>query len=102
MVLTTVTHTRLIGEFNEFRRLAISFAFHNITSRFFIPECLPIADFTESLFNNQNVDLVSVTFDRVNMESDGKDLLMNLLNVPDLKIKNSRIIIPILKELQFD
>ena len=63
---------------------------------------MPIADFTESLFNNQNVDLVSVTIDRVNMESDGQDLLMKLLNVPDLKIKNSRIIIPILNELQLD
>ncbi len=92
--MTTVTHTRLIGKFDELRRLTISLAFHNITTRFFFPECLPIADFTESLFNNQNVDLVSVTFDRVYLESDGQDLLMKLMNVNDLTIKNSsRIII---------
>ena len=76
-------------------------AFHNIRSRFFFPECLPIADFTESLFNNEHVDLVSVTFDRVILDSDGlDDLPIKLMNVPELRIKNS--IIHNLKESQFD
>lgn len=92
MLLNTATQIDSYGELDYLRprHLTISLVFQNISSRFFSPECMPIADFTESLFSKKHVELVSLTLDHVNFRFDreSKAILWKLMNVNDLSLNN--------------
>jgi hypothetical protein len=56
----------------------------------FNPNNLPIADFTESLFTKDHVELASVAFEGANFHCD-KDYLPKLMNLRDIRIRNTHI-----------
>lgn len=64
--------------------------FVDIKTKFFNPNTLPIADFLESLFCKEHVEISSVVFDGVDLQCD-KDYLPKLLNVNEVEISNSEI-----------
>ena len=70
--------------------MTLSLEFYNISNKIFNPNSLPIADFTESLFNKEHVKLASVAFESSNLQFE-KDYLPKIMNVSDIRITNSYI-----------
>lgn len=70
--------------------MTLSLEFHNISNKIFNTNSLPIADFTESLFNKEHVQLASVAFESSNLQFE-KDYLPKIMNVSDIRITNSYI-----------
>ena len=89
-LLKTVTLNNSFEESGDPRHLTISLEFHNITNVIFNPNNLPIADFSESLFGKEHVELASVTFEGSNFHCD-KDYIPKLMNLRDIKIRNTNI-----------
>lgn len=66
-LLKTVTLNNTFDESGDPRHLTICLDFHNVSTKMFNPNSLPIADFTESLFNKEHVELASVAFEGANL-----------------------------------
>ena len=60
-----MTENNTFVETGDPRHLAICLEFNGITTKIFNPNSLPIADFIESLFNKEHIELSSVIFDGV-------------------------------------